>query len=190
MAESKTKSKSSKRPVIPKNLEKFPDFPKQKVDQSDNKYKSEVLRYWRKKKREKNIKSMRKNQKEKKLDRQLTIQRQNLLCCFPEKATTPHFLPYQGIDFEDKLFFLLVGREFKHVCANNSLDEIKEIKAGMEYIRATVSTHENLISSRDSKMIKYGKIIFSNSDFKICLQEKIPNLKIAYRNYLSNFNFA
>ena len=132
---------------------------------------------------------MRQHQKEKKLDRQLEIQRQNLLCCFPEKATTTRFLHDQGIGFEDKLFFLLVGTEFKHVCANNSLDEIKEIKAGMEYIRATVSTHENLISSHDSKMIKYREIILSNSDFKNCLQEKIPKLKINYLNYLSNFNF-
>ena len=187
MAEINTKPKNNKRLVIPKNLEKFPDFPKQKVDQSDSKYKSEVLRYWRKKKREKNIKSMRKNQKEKKLDRQLKIQRQNLLCCFPEKARHPILSKYLGISFEEKLFFLLVGKEFKHVCVNNSLDDNKEIKAKMEYIRATVSTHDNLISSHDSKMIKCRKIIFSNSDFKISLQ-KICKLKIAYLNYLSNFN--
>ena len=53
MAENKTKSKSSKRPVIPKNLENFPDFPKQKVDQSDNDFKSDVLQYWKNKRREK-----------------------------------------------------------------------------------------------------------------------------------------
>ena len=101
MAENKTKGKSSKRPVIPKNLEKFPDFPKQKVDQSDNKYKSEVLRYWRKKKREKNIKSMRQNQKEKKLDRQLEIQRKKLLCCLPESHNLSNFSDMNNIAFLD-----------------------------------------------------------------------------------------
>ena len=53
MAEINTKSKNNKRPVIPKNLENFPDFPKQKVDQSDNDFKSDVLQYWKNKRREK-----------------------------------------------------------------------------------------------------------------------------------------
>ena len=190
MAENKTKSKNSKRPVIPKNLEKFPDFPKQKVDQSDSKYKSEVLRYWRKKKREKNIKSMRQNQQKLKFGRQLAIQRQNLLCCFPKKkeGTTidTDYLSLRGMGFEAKLFDFLVRKEFKHVCKNNLSDNEKAIEAGEEYIRATVSTHENLISSNDSKMIKYRKIIVPTSNFEIILQKATYNLKIACHNYLTN----
>ena len=162
MAENKTKSKSSKRPVIPKNLEKFPDFPKQKVDQSDYDFKSEIVQYWKKKKKEKRIKAMRQLQKKKKIDRQTNILRDKLQCCFPKhaqavtefQAAIHHFLNHPGMSLEGNLLRLMIMKQLKHVCANNPSDDEKNIKSKEEFHRAMVSTFQALSCMHDLKTFK------------------------------------
>ena len=158
MAENKTKIKSSKRPVIPKNLEKFPDFPKQKVDQSDYDFKSEIVQYWKKKKKEKRIKAMRQLQKKKKIDRQTNILRDKLQCCFPKHAQGAshihHFLNHPGMSLEGNLLRLMIMKQLRHVCANNPSDDEKNIKSKEEFHRAMVSTFQALSCMHDLKTFK------------------------------------
>jgi len=192
MAENKTKIKSSKRPVIPKTLEKFPDFPKQKVDQSDSDFKSEIVQYWKKKKKEKHIKAMRQFQRNKRIDRQTKTLQEQFRCCFPnngeDRSFESHFLHLPGLIFEVKILRLTIMKELKHVCTNNPSNNEITLKSKEEFNRAIVSIFSEIRkfeNMHDLKTLNFTKAIFSQPITAQLLKNSVKYKREARSHHLS-----